>query len=87
MRCRVSLSRENFRLFGKAALFMRGGWLCSLYALRYGQVIVVASLLNTEPMFVLFFTHLFLKRLERVTLRLTIGTIVTLLGVLSITTF
>ena len=85
-RSSVSLNQKNLRLFGKAALFMCGAWLCSLYALRYGQVIVVTSLLNIEPVFVLLFTHLLLKRLEKVTLRLTVGTVVTLLGVLCITT-
>lgn len=81
----ASLGKQSFRLFGKAALFMCGGWFCSLYALRYGKVIVVSSLRNTEPIFVLLFTHLFLRRLEKISLKLVVGTIVTLLGILCVT--
>lgn len=78
----VSLNRETFSQFGVAAILMCLGWLCNFYALKFEEVTVVSSLRATQPVFVVFFAYLLLKRLERLSLKLVIGAILTVVGVL-----
>ena len=60
---------------------MSFGLLCSFYALKYGDVSIVAPITNTEPLFILLFTHLFLKKLEKVSILLLMGTVMIVTGI------
>lgn len=82
----ISLNREAFILVGKAGLVLSGAWFFNFYALSIEEAIVVSSLRSTTPLFVLLFSHFFLKKLERLSLKLLIGTFVIVLGVLSVMT-
>jgi len=75
-----SLSKD-FRLFWKAGACLSFGWLLVFYALSYERVSIVTSLMQTQSLFVLFFSHLLLKESEHISSRLIIGTILVLIGV------
>ena len=50
------------------------------FALSFGSVVLVTPLSGTAPLFVLIFSHVFLKQVEKVTPFLVIGAIVIVLG-------
>ena len=55
-----------------------------LFAVQRADVVIVAPILATFPLWTLLLSHLFIARLERITLRLTIGAIVTVAGVVAV---
>jgi uncharacterized membrane protein len=61
------------------------GALCSFFALSMAPVVIVNPINNTYPLFALFFSRLFLSRLEKISLRLVAGTIFVVGGVTLIT--
>jgi drug/metabolite transporter (DMT)-like permease len=56
-----------------------------LVALSLGEVSVVTPLAGTAPLFVLPFTSLFLKGVEKLTWRIVVGSILIVLGVFLLT--
>jgi len=54
-------------------------------ALSLGEVSVVTPLAGTAPLFVLPFTSLFLKGVEKLTWRVVVGSILIVLGVFLLT--
>jgi len=75
-------SGKDFRLFWKAGVGMSLAWILSFYALRHERVSIVTSLIQTEPLFILFFTHLYLKELECVSFKLLISALLIVTGVM-----
>ena len=55
-----------------------------LFAVQRADVVVVAPILATFPLWTLLLAHLFIARLERITLRLTVGTLVAVVGVIAV---
>lgn len=53
-------------------------------ALSIAPVVIVTPVANTSPLFVLLWAHLFLGKLERITLRIVFGTILVVVGVILI---
>ncbi|MBM3947404.1 MAG: hypothetical protein FJ315_08435, partial [SAR202 cluster bacterium] len=51
------------------------------YSLSVAPVVVVSPLVGTHPLFAILFSYLFLRSLERVTLRLLIGALLVTAGV------
>lgn len=81
---KLSLKRD-WQLFWLAGIGQAVSWILIFYALSYEQVSTVTSLLVTEPLFVVLFAHLFLRKLEKISPNLVIGTILTVFGVAFIT--
>jgi drug/metabolite transporter (DMT)-like permease len=75
-----TLLRKDLRLFWKPGVFLSLGWVLSFYALSYERVSIVTSLIQTEPLFILFLAHLHLKGLERTPLAVVISTILIVTG-------
>jgi len=61
------------------------GVFLNVLALSVGSVSVVAPLLGTAPLFVLPFSFLFMRGVERLTVRVSLGTGLIVLGVYLIT--
>jgi uncharacterized membrane protein len=57
----------------------------AFYALSFEDVSVVTPLLSTEPLFVVFFAYLYLRRLECVSTKLALSIVLTVLGVVLVT--
>ena len=55
-----------------------------LFAVQRADVVVVAPILATFPLWTLLLAHVFIARLEQITLRLTVGAIVTVVGVVAV---
>ncbi len=62
-----------------------GGIISNFFALSLAPVVVVSPLQSTSPIFALLLSHLFLGHLERITLRLVIGSLLVVGGVVLIT--
>ena len=54
------------------------------FAVQRADVVVVAPLLATFPLWTLLFSHVFIARLEAITLRLTIGATLAVAGVIAV---
>lgn len=55
-----------------------------IFAVQRADVVIVAPILATFPLWTLLLSHLFIARLEQITLRLTIGTFVAVAGVVAV---
>jgi len=75
-------SGKDFRLFWKASACISLGWLLSFYALSHERVSVVTPLMQTQPLFILFFAYLYLKELDHISFRLIISTLLVVMGVM-----
>lgn len=73
--------RRDFRLFWKASVCVSLGRIFSFYALSLERVAIINSLMGTEPLFVLFFSYMYLKKLEHISLKLVLSTLFIVLGV------
>ncbi len=76
----ISLKRD-MRLFWGAGIGQAVTWLLAFYALSFEGVSVVAPLLATEPLFIVLFVYVYLKRLECVSKKLALSILLTALGV------
>ena len=75
-------SAKDVKLFWKAGIFMSLGSISTLYALSLERVSLVTPLMQTEPLFVLFFAQVFLKELEKISLKVLVGTLLIVVGVI-----
>ena len=80
----IDFSHKNIQLFWKPGAGIAVGWLLSFLALSQEMVSIVAPLLQTELLFILFFAYLFLKKLEKISLKLVSSAILIIVGVLMI---
>ena len=55
-----------------------------LFAVQRADVVIVAPILATFPLWTLLLSHIFIARLEQITLHLTLGTLVTVAGVVAV---
>ena len=55
-----------------------------IFAVQRADVVIVAPILATFPLWTLLLSHTFIARLEQITLRLTVGTFVTVAGVVAV---
>ena len=55
-----------------------------IFAVRRADVVIVAPILATFPLRTLLLANIFISRLEQIALRLSIGTIVTVAGVIAV---
>lgn len=54
------------------------------FAVQQGDVVVVAPIIATFPLWTLLLSHIFIARLERVTLRLVVGALFAVAGVIAV---
>lgn len=83
---------RNLRQKRRAVLFLMASGVCSgvavvtgYLALSMAPVVVVTPLLSTPPLFTLALSHFFLRKLEKITGRLVLGTILVIAGITLIT--
>ena len=80
----LSLKRD-LRLFWVAGVGQAITWMLSFYALSFDEVSVITPLISIEPVFVALFAFLYLRRLERVSSKLIVSIVLTVLGVVLVT--
>ncbi|MSP37243.1 MAG: DMT family transporter [Deltaproteobacteria bacterium] len=81
----LRMNATSFRFFLGAALVATSAQVANFIALGRGQMSVIIPLLNTSPLFTVFFSALFLRKVETVSLRIICGAILMVGGVVLIT--
>ncbi len=79
------INRNSFLFFLGAALVATSAQVANFIALGRGQMSVIIPLLNTTPLFTVFFSALFLRKVETVNLRIICGALLMVGGVVLIT--
>ncbi|MGE5220578.1 MAG: DMT family transporter [Chloroflexota bacterium] len=81
----LRMERDGFRFFLCAALVAASAQVANFIALGRGQLSVIIPLLNTTPLFTVFFSAIFLRNVETVNLRIVLGAALMVSGVVLIT--
>jgi uncharacterized membrane protein len=80
LRSNLRKNRKSVAFFLMSGAAAGCGVLSTFFSLSMAPVVIVSPLVNTNPLFALLLSHLFLKGLERITLRLVLGAIFVILG-------
>ena len=78
-------SLNDVRNFWKPGVGIAIGWLLAFVALSQEMVSIVAPILQTELLFILFFAYVFLRKQEKVSLKLAASAILIVAGVILVT--
>jgi len=81
----LRINRRSFQFFLGAALVASAAQVANFVALGRGQISVIIPLLNTTPLFTVFFSALFLRKVETVNRRIICGALMMVGGVVLIT--
>ena len=81
----LRVPREGLKFFLCAALIATLAQVANFIALARGQLSVIIPLLNTTPLFTVFFSALFLRNVETVNSRIILGAVLMVGGVVLIT--
>jgi uncharacterized membrane protein len=81
----LRVPRESFLFFFCAALIATLAQVANFIALGRGRLSAIIPLLNTTPLFTVFFSAVFLRKLETVNLRTVLGAALMVAGVVLIT--
>ncbi len=79
-----SFDRRSMAFVWLSGLCTTGSIVAQLFAVQRADVVIVAPILATFPLWTLLLSHMFISRLEQITLRLTIGTVVAVAGVIAV---
>ena len=82
---RPRFSRSDLHHFWKPGVGIAMGWLLSFLALSQAMVSIVVPILQTELLFILLFAYIFLRKQEKVTLKLAASALLIVAGVILIT--
>ena len=80
----LSLKRD-LRWFWVAGIGQAVTWILAFYALSFELVSITIPLLSIEPLFVVIFAYIYLKKLEHVSPKLLASIAVTVLGIVLVT--
>jgi uncharacterized membrane protein len=81
----LRLERGGFPFFFCAAIIAALAQVANFIAIGRGQLSVIIPLLNTSPLFTVFFSAVFLRKIETVNSRIVLGAILMVGGVVLIT--
>ncbi len=81
----LRMERSSLFFFFVAAFLATAAQICNFIALGQGELSVIIPLLNTTPLFAVFFTLLFLRNLETVSPRIILGAVSMVAGAAFIT--
>ncbi len=77
--------RKSLAMVAVSGLSTAMALVAQFFAVQRADVVIVAPILATFPLWTLLLSHLFIARLERITLRLTIGALLAVAGVVAVT--
>ena len=78
-------SRKSFIFFGVSGVFSSAGVLSMYFALSKAPLVMVSPIFAINPLITLLLAHIFLNKLEKITTRTVLGTILVVSGVSIIT--
>ena len=76
--------RKSLAMVAVSGLSTAMALVAQFFAVQRADVVIVAPILATFPLWTLLLSHIFISRLEQITLRLTIGTFVAVAGVIAV---
>tara|TARA_B100000686_G_scaffold84408_1_gene91242 strand:+ start:7068 stop:7937 length:870 start_codon:yes stop_codon:yes gene_type:complete len=76
---------KSLKFFIPAGVAVVFGQFLILHVIKFGQVSLVSSILATNPLFSLILTHIFLQKKEKLTLKIILGVITIVSGVVILT--
>ncbi len=79
-----TVDRKSLVFVSLAGLTSVVAFAAPVFAVQQTDVVVVAPLYSTFPLWTLLLSHIFIGRLEQVTLRLTIGAVLAVAGVIAV---
>ncbi len=79
------MQRDGFRFFLCASLIATTAQVANFIALARGELSVIIPLLNTTPLFTVFFSAVFLRAVETINARIVLGATLMVAGVVLIT--
>ncbi len=82
---RLLADRGSLRSVALAGLAAGIGMNALYFALQRADVVVIGPIVASNPLITLLMAHIFISRLERVTLRLVAGTVLAVIGVILVT--
>ncbi len=77
-------SRQDLQMFWKPGVGIAAGWLLSFLALSQEMVSIVAPIMQTELLFIIFFAYIFLRKLEKFSFKLVASALLIIVGVVLI---
>ena len=80
----TGFSRKDLQLFWKPGVGIAAGWLLSFLALSQEMVSIVAPILQTELLFILLFAYIFLRKQEKISIKLAASALLIIAGVILI---
>lgn len=80
LRKKPSFNRKSLGFFSVYGLTITVSTLLILFALSFGKVLIVSPLYSTYPLFTLFLAHLFLGKIEKITPKVIIFTLLIVSG-------
>ena len=81
----LKMQRDGFRFFLCASLIATTAQVANFIALARGELSVIIPLLNTTPLFTVFFSAVFLRAVETINARIVLGATLMVAGVVLIT--
>lgn len=82
----LKIDRSSFAWLFTASLFNTAAMLSVFYALSFGRVVVVEPLVNCNPLLSILLTAMFLKEVEKLSLRILLGAVLTVAGTILVAT-
>lgn len=83
----IRCTRKEFGFFIFAGIFSSFGPVLLFFAMQYSDLVVVAPLASTTPLFVLLMSYIFIRADEIFTTKVVMGTIATVLGVMMVSVY
>ena len=80
----LQYSKNDLKQFWKPGVGIAIGWLLSFFALSQEMVSIIVPLLQTELLFILLFSYIFLRKIEKITITLIAGALLTIIGIILI---
>jgi len=73
--------KSDLKYFWKSGVGLATTFVLSFYALSLERVAIIAPITQTNALFVILFSYLFLKKLEKITFKLILSAMIILIGV------
>jgi uncharacterized membrane protein len=81
------INRKAWIVFGLSGIFSVLGQLAMFYALNIGSVLIVSPLTAISPLFIIMIAAIFLRKIERVTWKITLGAVLIIAGTFMLSFF
>jgi uncharacterized membrane protein len=81
---KIVVKKNSLMFFSIASISTIIGLICLLSAMNIGNIVNVVPIANLSPFFTLLFSYLFLRKIEVISLKLIIATIIVVIGIILI---